>query len=398
MAQRAVVIGGSIGGLFAGLFLRQSGWNVSIHERAGDELGARGAGIVTHDELLDLLTRASGCNDPIGVAVDGRVVLAQDGSVICETKRPQVLASWDRIWQRLRAAADGLYRHGSALTAITTHGDHVTAQVGDAAIDADLVVAADGIQSSVRRLLQPEVAPLYAGYVAWRGLVDEGELSEGTCAQLLGRFGFCLPPREQMLGYPVDGSSIGSRRYNYVWYRPADPVCDLPRLLTAADGTRHANAIPPDRIHPDVLAQMRDDARRLLAPAFAEMVHKTRQPLLQPIVDLEIPTMVHGRIAWMGDAAFVARPHVGMGVTKAAGDAKALADALADSVDIDAALARYNEERLAFGRRIVRRARHLGAYMQAQLLSDDERRQAERHRSPQAVAAETATMAGMDAW
>lgn len=398
MARRAVVIGGSIGGLFAGLFLKQAGWDVSIHERAGDELGARGAGIVTHDVLLDLLARASGCNDPIGVAVDGRVVLAQDGGAICQTARPQVLASWDRIWQRLRAAADGLYHHGSALTAIATYGDHATAQIGGETIDADLVVAADGIQSSVRRLLQPEVAPLYAGYVAWRGLVDESELSETTRAQLMGKFGFCLPPREQMLGYPVDGSRDGKRRYNYVWYRPADPVRELPQLLTAADGTRHASAIPPDRIHPDVLAQMRDDAQRLLAPAFVEIVHKTRQPLLQPIVDLEIPTMVHGRIAWMGDAAFVARPHVGMGVTKAAGDAKALADALAESTDIDAALAHYNEARLAFGLRIVRRARHLGAYMQAQLLSEDERRQAERHRSPQAVAAETATMAGMDAW
>jgi 2-polyprenyl-6-methoxyphenol hydroxylase-like FAD-dependent oxidoreductase len=45
--RSAVVIGGSIGGLFAGQFLRKVGWNVSIHERAGEELGSRGAGIAT---------------------------------------------------------------------------------------------------------------------------------------------------------------------------------------------------------------------------------------------------------------------------------------------------------------------------------------------------------------
>ena len=65
---------------------------------------------------------------------------------------------------------------------------------------------------------------------------------------------------------------------------------------------------------------------------------KTRQPLLQAIVDLETPAMVVGRVALVGDAAFVARPHVGMGTTKAAGDARALADHLVRHDDIDAAL------------------------------------------------------------
>jgi hypothetical protein len=60
--KRAVVIGGSIGGLFAGLFLRKVGWEVSIHERAGEELGSRGAGIATHDELQ----RSAGSRDRAG--------------------------------------------------------------------------------------------------------------------------------------------------------------------------------------------------------------------------------------------------------------------------------------------------------------------------------------------
>ena len=67
----------------------------------------------------------------------------------------------------------------------------------------------------------------------------------------------------------------------------------------------------------------------MLAPQFNAMVALCEQPFLQPIYDLEVPRMAFGRVAILGDAAFVARPHVGAGVAKAAEDALALADALA---------------------------------------------------------------------
>jgi 2-polyprenyl-6-methoxyphenol hydroxylase-like FAD-dependent oxidoreductase len=93
----------------------------------------------------------------------------------------------------------------------------------------------------------------------------------------------------------------------------------------------------------------------------------------------------------LGDAAFVARPHVGMGVTKAAGDAAALVAAIAaHGGDLSQGLAMFEVERLGFGRAVVRRARQLGAYMQAQILTEEERDLAERHRRPGAVMAETA--------
>ena len=402
MRKRAVVIGGSIGGLFAGLFLRRIGWEVSIHERAGEELGARGAGIVTHDELHEALALATGRSEPIGVSVSGRVVLDRDGAVVCEAVRPQVLASWDRVWQRLRACSDGICHHSHTLISVEQRDNAAVSNfAGGERIEADLLVAADGIQSTVRKQLFPQTQPRYAGYIAWRGLVDESELSRQTRDTLLGRFGFCLPPSEQMLGYPVDGPDTDgkrTRRYNYVWYRPAHPEFDLSRLLRGSDGHQYTDAIPPHRLHPDVVGDMRLNAERLLAPAFAEVVRRTRTPLLQPIVDLETPSMTQGRIALIGDAAFVARPHVGAGVTKAAGDARALADFLSTHDDVDAALEAFQEQRHAYGRRIIRRTRHLGAYMQSQLLSEEQRALAEKHRSPQAVMDETATMQDMETW
>ena len=204
--KRVVVIGGSIGGLFAGLFLRKVGWEVSIHERAGEELGSRGAGIATHDDLHEALALATGQGDEVGVAVEGRIVLARNGDVVCEVARPQVLASWDRIWRRLRLRAGDVYRHGSALVSVAHDEQRAVARFDDGSeVTADLLVAADGIQSTVRRQLLPAVEPRYAGYVAWRGLTDMAELSGKARDLLRNRFAFCLPDREQALGYPVDG-------------------------------------------------------------------------------------------------------------------------------------------------------------------------------------------------
>jgi len=122
-------------------------------------------------------------------------------------------------------------------------------------------------------------------------------------------------------------------------------------------------------------------------------VTKAKQPLFQPIFDLEVPRMAFGRIALLGDAAFVARPHCGMGVTKAAGDAMALTAALTGEADVQRALAEYSRVRTQVGAAIVQHARHLGAYMQAQLRNETDRVMAERYRTPEAVMRETAVPA-----
>ena len=111
---------------------------------------------------------------------------------------------------------------------------------------------------------------------------------------------------------------------------------------------------------------MRNAARQLLAPQWAEVIDQTTQPFLQPIHDLLSDRIAFGRIALMGDAAFVARPHVGMGVTKAGDDALALARAITAHGATPAAMQAYEAERLAPGRAVVGRARQLGAYLEAQ--------------------------------
>jgi 2-polyprenyl-6-methoxyphenol hydroxylase-like FAD-dependent oxidoreductase len=153
----------------------------------------------------------------------------------------------------------------------------------------------------------------------------------------------------------------GHRSYYVIWYRPVRPD-QLRDLMTDQSGRDHGLAIPPPLIRADVIAAMRRDAVALLPPMIADVIARTEQPLLQAITDLEVPRMAFGRVALLGDAAFVARPHVAAGITKAALDAAALAEELGASPgDISSALARYEAKRLMFGRALVDYSRKLGA-------------------------------------
>jgi 2-polyprenyl-6-methoxyphenol hydroxylase-like FAD-dependent oxidoreductase len=74
--------------------------------------------------------------------------------------------------------------------------------------------------------------------------------------------------------------------------------------------------------------------------------------------------MTFGRVALIGDAAFVGRPHVGLGVTKAVADAKCLADSLsAAGDDVESGLKSFNDVRKPIGDRVVARGRELGALL-----------------------------------
>ena len=109
---------------------------------------------------------------------------------------------------------------------------------------------------------------------------------------------------------------------------------------------------------------------------------------MQAITDLESPRLVLGRIVLLGDAAFVARPHVAAGVSKAALDAAALADALEAESDIDAALMRYERERLDFGRRIVAHGRRLGTLLDGKDVPPERWTGDDAYRDPRRVLAD----------
>jgi 2-polyprenyl-6-methoxyphenol hydroxylase-like FAD-dependent oxidoreductase len=396
--RRAIVIGGSMSGLFTALYLRRRGWEVTVYERSAGALTGRGAGIMTHPELRDALTDLGlDTVQAFGVPVPGRLVLDPAGAVIARRELPQVATSWNRLFEMLGGKLGaGAYRAGKDLQRVSQDGGSATAHFADGSSDtAELVVGADGFRSAVRGQLLPHAQPAYAGYVAWRGLIDEAAALPLLSHAVFDRLSFALPPGEQFLGYPVAGPGNdlreGHRSWNIVWYRPADEAANLPRLLTDEGGRRHDVSIPPPLIARTVVGEMRAAAEQLLPPQFKAVMRLIELPFLQPIYDLESSRMAFGRIALVGDAAFVIRPHVGGGVAKAADDAAALAHAL-ETGDVDAGLRAYEAERIGVGRHFVAQARRLGCYLKYEFANEAEQERAAFHAAPEQVLAETALL------
>jgi 2-polyprenyl-6-methoxyphenol hydroxylase-like FAD-dependent oxidoreductase len=370
--RRALIIGGSIGGLFAAHFLRQAGWDVAIFERSTGDLADRGAGLNTSAELFDAMRRVGAPVSPnLAFHVRSSAWLRQDGTIGVEIPRGWRGSTWGTIYRPLRAALPApLYRAGKALDRVEQDGDGVTAIFADGTRErGDLLIAADGVFSTVRKQLLPQVGPTPAGYIAWRGILDEKDLPPAATTLLLERSAFSMPERELVVSLPVPGADNdprpGHRRYYFIWYRPASPE-EQQALFTDATGRHHGLSIPPPLIRDAFIADMKNAARQVLPAVIGDIVARVAQPLLQSITDLEAPQLVFGRVALLGDSAFVARPHVAAGTTKAALDAQGLVAALAaHDGDTDAALAQYERERLAFGRAIVAHARYLGAYLEA---------------------------------
>jgi 2-polyprenyl-6-methoxyphenol hydroxylase-like FAD-dependent oxidoreductase len=367
---RALVIGGSLGGLFAGNLLSDLGWEVDIYERVPDDLASRGAGIGTHAELLSVLAGLGiALEERLGAEVGERVCLDPDGNTVHRVPWGHIMSGWANVYRPLKDRFPASrYHFGKGLARFERSAGKIIATFDDGSkANGELLIGADGLRSAVRAQLFPGLEPAYVGYVAWRALVDEHTLPRELRQRLGNLYWFGLPPGEMIVAYPVpsrDGAP-GHRDWNIVWYRPIVGDEALREMCTDAHGRHHGLSIPPPLVRPEVIAALKCDARALLAPLLAELLERS-QPFFQAIFDVESPRIAVERVCLLGDAAFVARPHVGMGVTKAALDALCLYRSIQiDSENLDAALARYDRLRGEFGRRCVARARRLGAYIEA---------------------------------
>ncbi len=379
-----IVMGGSLGGLTAALVLRDAGCDVRVFERSSSALQARGAGIAALDATVRYLVERGGYRPEDVCSSTGWIrFLRADGSIQHEQRHRYRFSSWNTIYRALLPLLDaGRYLLDHEVVAFEQAGGGARGGVGVGArggggapvgvtladgsrTRADLLVCADGVSSAARARLFPEVAPSYAGYVAWRGTLPERSLSPATRKAFDDAIIYQVLADSHILVYPIpalDGSlAEGDRLINMVWYVNVAAGAELDQLTTGRDGIRRAVSLPPGAATDQAVAAMRRKAADVFAVPIAEVVTGVAEPFVQVIYDIEVPRMASGRVCLIGDAAFAVRPHAAAGTAKAADDGWALAEELtAARGDVPAALAAWERRQLEVGRRLLARTREIG--------------------------------------
>src|ERR1700693_68523 len=358
-ALRIAVAGGSIGGLCTGLALRGAGFDVQVYERVSGAMETRGAGIVVQGELIDLLrTHGAGALPTTHCTV--RRYLSPEGGEGEVQRAPQDFTSWEAIYRTLADAFPAYRYHGGATLTDFGNGEGAGRAIldGQGVAEADLLVAADGAQSPTRRRFLPDLSSTYAGYVAWRGTLDEADAPSNLVRFFDDAFTFSeARSAGHILVYfiPGDGADTtpGRRRLNWVWYVGVGEA-DLPSVLVDRDGRQHHASLPFGGRPDSAIRDLRDLARREVHPMLVALVSATPQPFLQTIVDVVPARTVFGRVCLLGDAAFVVRPHTVGATAKAARDATTLARVLKRAGrNVDAGLGSFEETQIEFGRGLV---------------------------------------------
>jgi len=333
---RAVVAGAGIGGLTAAVALQHQGWDVTVLERA-PALEPVGSGLGLGPNALHALDaiglggevrRFAAIQGHGGVRrSDGRWLVRTDLGAMAERfGDPQLMAlRADLVGLLASRLPDGVLRTGVTVTGVTP-GDpddqasraRVATSAGD--LDADLVVAADGIRSPIRATLFPGYpGPRYSGCTTWRFVAPRPDQSPSP-AETWGRgtvFGtfpladgrvYCYASAFAPAGKRHDDEAAELKRMFGGWHDP------IPGLI----GSVSADAV------------LHDDVYLMADP---------------------LPAYHRGRVAILGDAAHAMTPHLGQGACQAIEDAVVLASLASPGTSLD--LAAYTAARLPRTRQLV---------------------------------------------
>ncbi|KAM0711035.1 hypothetical protein Q7P35_001774 [Cladosporium inversicolor] len=353
--KSVIIVGGSLAGLMHALILLSlpNPPTIRILERSPTSLlHNQGAGIVAGNETQEFFDKVVKPGREIAVTSKQRLYLDWSGKVMDDSveERQQRMTSWDLLYHLLRWRVEGLqseyvhgfdvderpkatYENGCTVTAMEEAGDMVKLtwshkDHGEQTSEADLVIAADGASSTVRRLIKPDVERNYVGYVAWRGTVPETELSDSAKEVFTEKFPFYHSTGIQALGYLIPGKNgtvePGHRLFNWVWYcNYEDGSAKLEELMTDVHGKRHAITLPVGSMDPEIWSKQKAYASQVLPPQYAEAINKTQQPFIQAITDVISPqnSFLGGKVLLVGDALAGFRPHTAASTGQAAFDA-----------------------------------------------------------------------------
>jgi 2,6-dihydroxypyridine 3-monooxygenase len=364
---RAVVIGGSIGGLTAALLLRDLGFTVEVYERSSAALSDRGSGIVLQPDTVRWFTDRSGQSlRDLSTSTHYVQYLNRDRGVDHREERTDHYTAWGTIYRALLADFGSAHYHlGEHATGFSqTTRTAAVRFAGGRTVSADLVVFADGITSITRQQFDPDATLRYSGYVGWRGTHPQRLLSRQAREVLSDALTFDVVTNSHAIVYPIpgeDGTGPEHQLANYVWYRNVAEGPELNKLLLDKRGTAGPVSVHPGQVQDHYIDELKAAAAQQLSPAVAEVVVATEMPYLQVVSDVRSARMAQGRVALIGDAACGVRPHAAAGTAKAAADAWTLARALSNAAgDVPAALATWEPGQLELSDSLTRRVVAMG--------------------------------------
>lgn len=368
---RVGVIGGSISGCTVAVELSRLGHEVVLLERSGEELKDRGAGIGIPSKVLDTYFERDLVSPDIPYFTADEFwriwrtdAAAHYGHIAWRQPALMVALNWGVLYRNLRERVpERAYYTRRQVTAIRQeHADRVLVDCADGERwEFDLVVCADGYASLGRAILFPEVQLRYAGYVLWRGFLDEADMAEAEplaggvrCAGYPGGHGiFYFVPG-------ADGSvESGHRLVNWGKYVQV-PESELAAFLTDRAGQQHEGSLPPGSMPAPTERALKDRAATQLPAFYADLIERSPDTFAYAVYDCEVPAYCRGRVCLAGDAGAYARPHTGAGALKGVDDAISLSAALKGSTDVDSALNAWDEERTRVDNQLVRFGNQLG--------------------------------------
>jgi 2,6-dihydroxypyridine 3-monooxygenase len=369
-----IIMGGSLGGLSAGLFLRAIGCSVTILERSPAPLSGLGAGIVLNPATIRYFTQQDFPALPtISVASQWLRYLDQQGAMVAEASYAYRFSAYNTLYHALLQAFGTEHYHlATAVERFSQDEAGVTVYChGGAKLRCDLLVCADGIRSTARRQLLPTVDLAYAGYVAWRGLVRTQDLPPTVTERLTNAITYYLMPQSHLLTYPIPGNEGNAQGalplLNWLWYRNVAAGSALQQIMTDRTGVVRDVSLPPGAVRAENAAQLRLDAAAALPLQLVNLINQTDQPFVQAVMDCAVPQMAFGRVCLIGDAAFVARPHAAAGTAKAVEDGWQLSLALQNANgDVAEALGAWEAGQLALGSAVLERTRAAGQRVQVE--------------------------------
>ncbi|CAL5048496.1 unnamed protein product [Urochloa decumbens] len=371
----AVVVGGSVAGLACAHAVAGAGWDVVVLEKAAAPAagGGTGAGLGLDAQSMETLARwiprwgLDAATLPLAVDLNratdsetkaARTLVRDDGfgfraahwgdlhPRLHEALPPAVTVLWGHQFLSFEAPGGGVV----ATARVVRTGETVD-------VTGDLLVAADGAASSIRRHFLPDLKLRYAGYCAWRGVFDfAGKESSDTMVGIQRAYpelGNCLyfdlAHKTHVVLYELPRS-----RLNWLWYiNGPEPE------LTGSSVTMEATDT--------MVSRMREEAGRVWCPELARLVRETEAPFVNVIYDADpLPRLswAGGRVALAGDAAHPTTPHGLRSTNMSVADARELGRCLARWGEPARALAEYEAARLPVVAAQVMHARRLGRIKQ----------------------------------